>query len=590
MSPGKVGETGVTLYRSSDGGTHWAPRTSVASTFCHALALHPTNPEILYYAGDQGLHKTTDAGATWSDVLAGNIDDVKLAVDSPETLYASVRGSGIFKSTDGGSQWTQKGVGVTFDVLDDNQNVVQAGLNGGLRTLLAVGQDHRPGKHGSSFVVAKIQGTIVVSLDGGDNWRVLPGNDHGYDDQNWWDSCLAVSPADEDFIVAGGSNIVFTLNASAANPTWQNIPDSLHVDQQAICFTPSTPDNFYFANDGYTGLAQGRGTSDTRVSDGLVAGQCFNIAVSQGQILVAGCSTYHTGTLRTGPSTFLQWEAIDGPEGGLFEIDPTENAVMFGSPWGQNKLRRSKDGGASWESFDVAIEDGTITYVQTLKVRPDDPTRIYASAFFGRLHYSTNGGDEWEVVTDANGQPLLPNAGTARGDGAFTIAYAPSNGAYAYLGTKAGRLWRTTTGATDAAGWSELTPPLPLGTGPIGAIATTPSNPDSVVIGYTIAGVRAIWRGSVDPGGLAQWTDIGGSGIGALPLVTINAVVIDPANAQRIFAATHEGMFITENGGTSWQLFSEGLPRVIVVDLRLRTRSRMLYASAYGSGIFRRGI
>jgi hypothetical protein len=110
------------------------------------------------------------------------------------------------------------------------------------------------------------------------------------------------------------------------------------------------------------------------------------------------------------------------------------------------------------------------------------------------------------------------------------------------------------------------------------------------VIGYTIAGVRAIWRGSVDPGGLAQWTDIGGSGIGALPLVTINAVVIDPANAQRIFAATHEGMFITENGGTSWQLFSEGLPRVIVVDLRLRTRSRMLYASAYGSGIFRRGI
>jgi hypothetical protein len=590
MSPGKVGGSGVTLYRSSNGGTQWTPRTQVASTFCRALALHPANPDILYYAGDQGLHKTTDGGTTWSDVFAGAIDDVNLDLDSPDTLYASVHGRGIFKTADGGAHWTQKGAGVTLDVLDDNRNVIRAGLDGGFRALLAVGRDRRPGKHGSRFLVAKIQGTILVSLDGGDNWRVLPGNDHGFDDQNWWDSCVAVSPADEDFIIAGGSGIQFTLNASAANPTWHDLPDSLHVDQQAISFTPSNPEDFYFANDGYVGLAVSRGASDMRVSDGLVAGQCFNIAVSQGPVLVAGCSTYHTGTIRTGRSTFLQWEEIDGPEGGLFEIDPSDTAVMFGSPWGQSKLHRSRDGGASWELFDVTTEDGTITYVESLSVRPDEAARIYASGFYGRLHYSTNGGNEWAVVTNANGQPLLPTAGTARGDGAFTFAYEPSNGAYAYLGTKAGHLWRTTTGATDAQGWSELNVPLPVGTGRIGAIAVTPGNPNNVVIGFQIAGFRAIWRGSVQAGGTVQWTDIGGSATSALPLVAINAVFIDPANPQRIFAATHIGMFMTEDGGTSWHLFSDGLPRVSVVDLQFRARSRMLYAAAYGRGIFRRRI
>ena len=44
----------------------WTPRTQVASTFCPRLRLHPTNPDILYYAGDRGLHKTTDGGATWT--------------------------------------------------------------------------------------------------------------------------------------------------------------------------------------------------------------------------------------------------------------------------------------------------------------------------------------------------------------------------------------------------------------------------------------------------------------------------------------------------------------------------------------------
>ncbi len=593
MSPGSVGPAGgnpTSLYRSENWGRSWTPKTTMASTFCRALALHPVNPEIVYFAGDQGLHKSADGGGAWNTSFAGDIDDVQIDADAPDTLYAAVRDQGIFKTTDGGANWERKGAAVTFTVADDDGNMVSASLDGQFRTRLAIGEDQRTGKHGTRFVVAKVQGTIIVSNDGGDNWRVLPGTDHGLDRQNWWDSCVAVCPADEDFIVAGGGSIQFTLNASAKSPTWTKLPDSLHSDQQSIAFVLSNPADFYFSNDGYVGLASGRGGNSAKASNRLVACQCFYVGVSQGKTLVAASSTYHTGIIRTGRTDFLDWQEIDSPEGGLIEIDPTEDATMFCSPWGQSKLHRSRDGGNSWDKLEVAIEDGTVVHIQSLAIRPNDPKRIYASGFKGRLHFSLNGGDSWSVVKNAAGVALLPNVGDGRKDGNFAFAYAPSNNAVLYLGTKAGHLWRTTTAAKNTEGWTELIPPLTIGSARISTISVAPGDPNSILVGYDTDSGRIIWRGVVGSGGNVTWTDIGGSGTSTLPVAPINGLLIDPLNSMRYFAATDVGMFNTENGGLAWRLYNEGLPRIRIIDMQLRLRSRMLYVAAYGRGIFRRRI
>jgi len=548
------------------------------------------DPDIVYFAGNSHLYKSDDGGGTWSDVLSGDVEDVLIDPNVPDILYVAVRGQGILKTDNAGSTWTPKGDGVTFSVLDDNGTAQDSALNGGFRIRLAMGEDPGAGRHGTRFIVAKVQGTILTSPDGADTWRILPGMDHGFDNQNWWDSCVAVCPSDEAFIVAGGGRVQFTLDADSPNPTWQPLPDSLHEDQQAIAFAPSNPNDFYFSNDGYVGLARNRGASSSKVSDGLVASQCFNVAVSQGPALVAGCSTYHTGTIRTGRSVFLQWEAIDGPEGGLFEIDSSDEGTMFGSPWGQNRLHRSRTGGGPWEALGVALEDGTATFVETLGIQPGDPSRMYASGFFGRLHYSTNYGDECGVVMSAAGAPLLPNVGTARGDGKFAFAYAPSNGSYVYLGTIAGHVWRTTTGATTSEGWTELNSPLPIGTGRISAIAVAPNDPNSLYVGYQVAQAQVVWRGAVASSGVVQWTQASGVGSQALPAAPVNALVVDPADSHHVFAATRAGMFSSRDSGTSWQDFREGLPSVQIVDMQLRLRSRMLYVAVYGRGIFRRRI
>lgn len=82
----------------------------------YALALHPTNANILFAGGvcDSNsagkVMKSTDGGAHWSDVSAGLTQDYNivyaLAIDpsAPNIMYAGCN-YGVFKSTDGGMNW-----------------------------------------------------------------------------------------------------------------------------------------------------------------------------------------------------------------------------------------------------------------------------------------------------------------------------------------------------------------------------------------------------------------------------------------------------------------------------------------------------
>src|ERR1051326_2942584 len=90
-----------------------------------ALAIRPDDPNTMY-AGSAGggVWKTTDGGQSWNPLtdLLPSLAITKLAMDpqNPDTLYAgtgewytnsqrgdSIRGAGIFKTTDGGATWNQ---------------------------------------------------------------------------------------------------------------------------------------------------------------------------------------------------------------------------------------------------------------------------------------------------------------------------------------------------------------------------------------------------------------------------------------------------------------------------------------------------
>ncbi len=98
-----------------------APRSASASNWTALgpfggpvgwVAVDPQDARTVYAtAGEEGLFKSTDAGATWTKVLNAYVA-ARPAVEPGGVLYVSVRTGKVKKSTDGGLHWTLAGQGL----------------------------------------------------------------------------------------------------------------------------------------------------------------------------------------------------------------------------------------------------------------------------------------------------------------------------------------------------------------------------------------------------------------------------------------------------------------------------------------------
>jgi photosystem II stability/assembly factor-like uncharacterized protein len=122
------------VYKTTDAGKTWTSIGLEKTQAISRIRVHPTNPDIVYVAAlgnpygpnaERGIFRSKDGGKTWERVLfrdekTGAVD---LAIDpkNPDVLYAGMwevfrtphslssggPGSGLFKTTDGGTTWTE---------------------------------------------------------------------------------------------------------------------------------------------------------------------------------------------------------------------------------------------------------------------------------------------------------------------------------------------------------------------------------------------------------------------------------------------------------------------------------------------------
>jgi photosystem II stability/assembly factor-like uncharacterized protein len=127
------------VYKSADGGKTWTNMGLRDSHHIARIAIHPSNPDIVYVAAmghlysendERGVFKTTDGGRTWEKGLFVNANvgviDLVMNPKNPSILYAAtyektrlpwqmVNGgpeSGIYKTTDAGRTWTRLRTGL----------------------------------------------------------------------------------------------------------------------------------------------------------------------------------------------------------------------------------------------------------------------------------------------------------------------------------------------------------------------------------------------------------------------------------------------------------------------------------------------
>src|SRR5215469_16831899 len=243
------------MFKSTDAGKNWHFIGLEDTRHIGRLAVDPKNPDIVFVAAlghaygrnlERGVFRSTDGGKTWQKVLykddqTGAIDVVFdpsnsnilyaalwQAYRTPYSMVSGGAGSGLYRSTDGGSTWTQiKGSGFPTGVLGRIGVAVSAEPN---RIYALVEAD---------------KGGLYRSDDGGEHWRLV-NEDRRFRQRAWYYTHLFADPQNPD--------VVYILNTGSyrsidAGKTCMQLRTQ-HGDNHGFWIEPDNPKRLMNGNDG----------------------------------------------------------------------------------------------------------------------------------------------------------------------------------------------------------------------------------------------------------------------------------------------------------------------------------------------------
>jgi regulation of enolase protein 1 (concanavalin A-like superfamily) len=602
-----AGGVGGGIWKTSDGGASWAPVDDFMAVLSVAsLVINPVTPSVMYagtgegyYNGDSirgsGIFKSIDGGATWTQLAAtagSSFWQVNRLAVSPDgrVLLAATR-AGLFRSTNGGGSFTQVGGSNSGDVdfhPTDSTRAVAAGwaevsysTDGGLTWQTAAGISAGAGRielaysrNQPNIVYASADlngGSVLRSGNGGATFSLVSGGGL-LDGQGWYDNALWLSPVDSNHLIVGGRDLRQSFDGGS---TWSGINAYIHPDHHVIVAHPqydgTTNRRLFFGGDGGVNAADDIATVSTTGFRSLNN----NLGVTQ----------FYGGA--------------GNPSSGVIVGGTQDNGTVVWNP----------SSGTSW--VQTLGSDGGFAAAD-----PIDPWYFYAETIYLGVYRSNDSGNSWNYVasgiSDAGRDALFiapfildpnnPNrmlAGGARlwrsnnvkatapawtaiqgssSEHISAIAVAPGDSDVLWVGRSYGSVYKSTNGTAAA-------PTFTVMTAPTAAMVTriTIHPFDSNIVYVTTGGFGPANILKTTDGG-ASWTAASGSGTTGLPEVPVNDVEIDSANTNTIYAATEVGVFMSLDAGAHWELPQDG-PANVCVD-ELFWMGSTLVAATHGRGMF----
>ena len=616
------------MWKSTDAGATWQHIGLDDSRHIAALWVDPKNPDIVFAAAlghtyapneERGVFKTTDGGKTWRKVLykddkTGAID-VAFAPDNPQIGYATLwyhyvtpdnplagllgtGGAAIYRTTDGGENWTAV----------DIPQLAKAHLG---RTGVAVA----PGGRRVFLIVSeRKEGGLYRSDDGGANWQKITEdprvNGNGYFGRVFLD------PHNSDIVYVAQTSLYRSTDGGVTFESYKGAPGG--DDNHALWIDPTNSDYMIMGSDQGATVSMDGGKSWSSWYN-QPTGQFYHLSVDNRWPYWIYATQQDSGAVATlsrgdyGAITMLDWDPIGGYEFGYIVPSPLDPNIVYcgGEARGLWRIDRgnrqvqvvspnvSRDGDyrvATNVPLAFSPQDSHVLYEGTqflletrddgvtwktispdLTVRPGEPAPASPEQQEAKPEASkseeqkTKEAEEKKPKAQEEEQTLRPPDRRAL----TTISPSPLKAGVIWIGTNNGVVQLTTDGGAN---WQNVSPPGLQKFAEITMVEASRFDPATAYVSVDNHQDNDfkphIFR-TTDSG--KSWQEV----VAGIPDFSFAKVVReDPKRRGLLYAGTETGPFISFDNGDHWSSLQQNLPTVSVRDMVVHDND--LIAATYG--------
>ena len=606
------------IYKSTDGGDTWTNMGLGNTERIAKILVDPTDSNTVYACApgklwsdstDRGVYRTTDGGKTWSQVLKGSnastgCSMMSLDRQNPKTLYAgmwdfrrkgwtfrsggegpnSPSGSGLFKTTDGGTTWNDissstglpsKPWGrVAVTVAPSNPNIVYA------------------------FVEAEPpKNALYRSDDGGKTWQQRDRSQN----MVWrpfYFANLIVDPKNPDKIYKPDLSLIASNDGGKS---FSNIAGGAHGDFHDVWINPNNTDHLITGDDGGLWYSYDGGNRWWK-AENLPVSQFYHVSLDNDMPYhvyggLQDNSSWVGDSAYPGGITNSRWENMFGGDGFWMFVDPSDPTYIYAESQGGEigRVNRKTHEIRSLKPL-PRYKEGKLRFNWNAPIHVGPSGNVYIGSQF--LFRTKDQGQTWDRISpdlttnDPNKQLQEQSGGVTVDNSAaemhttiYAIAESPKNPDVIWAGTDDGNLQITRDGGktwTNVAGniaglpknaWVSYVDAGHFDEGTAFATFDLHTFGDMRPYAYTTSDYGRTWR----------------------PLIAADSPVRgyahvirqDLVNSDLLFLGTELGLWMSLDGGKQWAQYKGGdLPNVAVRDLAIHPRDNDLVIATHGRGIW----
>ena len=581
------------VYKSLDGGKTWKNMGLKDTRHIGAVIVDPKNPNIVFVAGlghaygqneERGIFRSTDGGASWQKVLykdnkTGGID-VVFDPNNSNTLFASLwevyrnpwslnsggPGSGLYKSTDGGTTW---------------KRLEGHGLPSGIMGRIGISVSGAESSRVYAMIESK-EGGLYRSDDGGENW-IRMNEDGRLRQRAWYFTHIFADPKSADTVYVLNTGM---FRSTDGGRTFNLLP-APHGDHHGLWIDPDNPQRLINGNDGGATVSTDSGKTWTTQYNQPTAQFYHVITDNRWPYYIYGAQQDNsTIAIKSydddGVIGRQDWYEVGGGESGYIAPYPPDPDIVYaGAEYVTTRFDKRME-----QTFDISVLpldpsgngaeklEHRFQWTSPLFISPHDPNTLYTAG--ETLYKSTNRGQSWTAISPdltrndkskqkPSGGPItLDITSVEYYDTIFAAAESPVKKDLLWAGTDDGLVHVTTNGGQN---WTNVTPKEMPEWSMISIIE--PSHYDAgtayiAVDRHKLDDFRPFIYRTRDYG--KSWTLItNGISEGSYA----RSVREDTVRKGLLFAGTETGVFFSIDDGENWQVLKLNLPTVPIHDLNI---------------------